>query len=102
MKGQNGSTPTPYRTESLGAPQVNPQVIRQASAVLRAARSPSRSAELQDAAGLKNRDHVREGHLEPLLAAGLLEMTIPDKPRSSLQRYRTTAAGVRLLEETPE
>jgi hypothetical protein len=51
---------------------------------------------------LKDREHFRKGHLEPLLASGLLEMTIPDKPRSSLQRYRTTAAGVRLLEETAE
>lgn len=35
--------------------------------------------------------------LNPLIDAGLLEMTIPDKPRSSKQRYRTTAAGLMLL-----
>ncbi len=29
----------------------------------------------------------------PLLEAGLLEMTIPGKPRSSKQHYRITEAG---------
>jgi ATP-dependent DNA helicase RecG len=43
----------------------------------------------------KFRDHV----VRPLLDAGLLEMTIPDKPRSSRQRYRTTPVGTRLLRE---
>jgi len=38
--------------------------------------------------------------LRPLLEAGLLEMTVPDKPRSPQQRYRTTEAGRRLTENT--
>jgi hypothetical protein len=38
-------------------------------------------------------------YLQLLLDAGWLEMTIPDKPRSSKQRYRTTAAGLKALEE---
>ena len=37
--------------------------------------------------------------LKPLLESGWLEMTIPDKPRSSKQRYRTTEAGLRALAE---
>lgn len=43
----------------------------------------------------KFRDQV----IRPLLEAGYLEMTIPDKPRSSKQSYRTTEAGRRMIEE---
>ena len=77
-------------------PQLTPQVV----VVLRsAATAPRTRAELQNAAGLKDREHFRTTYLEPLLDAGLLEMTIPDKPKSSRQQYRTTAAGVGVLKD---
>jgi ATP-dependent DNA helicase RecG len=44
--------------------------------------------------------HFQQAYLEPLLVGGWLEMTIPDKPRSRLQRYRTTAAGQGALQTT--
>jgi len=34
-----------------------------------------------------------ESVLKPLLDRGLLEMTIPDKPHSSKQKYRITEKG---------
>ena len=40
-----------------------------------------------------NRTRFRDEVLAPLLAANLLEMTVPDKPRSPKQRYRVTEAG---------
>jgi hypothetical protein len=46
---------------------------------------------------LKDRTHVREHYIEPALAQGLVEYTIPDKPNSRLQKYRLTAAGQALL-----
>jgi len=52
-----------------------------------------------EAAGLRDREHFRSAYLEPLLDAGWIEMTIPDKPRSSKQRYRTTEAGKGVLLE---
>lgn len=36
-------------------------------------------------------------HIEPLLADRLIEMTVPDKPNSRLQRYRLTEDGLRFL-----
>jgi ATP-dependent DNA helicase RecG len=51
------------------------------------------------ACGRTNRTKFRDQVLRPLLEAGLLEMTVPDKPRSPQQRYRTTEAGRRLSEE---
>lgn len=44
-------------------------------------------------AGRANRTKFRHQVLNPLLEEGLIEMTIPDKPRSSRQRYRLTAKG---------
>ncbi len=49
--------------------------------------------QIQEALGLKDTEHVRKTYLLPALQAGLIEMTIPDKPRSSKQRYRLTTAG---------
>jgi len=40
---------------------------------------------------------VRDQVLKPMLADGLLEMTLPDKPTSSKQRYRTSDKGKTLL-----
>ena len=45
---------------------------------------------LREALGLRNDKHFRKAYLLPALQAGLIEMTIPDKPRSRNQRYRLT------------
>ena len=57
---------------------------------------------LQEALGLKHEDHFRKAYLLPALQAGLIKMTIPDKPRSRNQRYRLTPAGREFLRQTEE
>jgi ATP-dependent DNA helicase RecG len=52
---------------------------------------------LQRALGLKAEKNFRLVYLRPAHSAGLIEMTIPDKPRSSKQRYRITARGIEVL-----
>lgn len=52
-----------------------------------------RRADIQAALGLKHEDHFRDAYLRPALEGGFIEMTIPDKPTSSRQRYRLTPAG---------
>ena len=52
---------------------------------------------LQAALGLRDDEHFRKTYLLPALDAGLIEMTIPDKPRSSKQKYRVTDKGRKLL-----
>jgi hypothetical protein len=52
--------------------------------------------EIQAALGLRHEDYFRDAYLLPALQAGYLEMTVPDKPTSSKQRYRLTAAGAAL------
>ena len=49
--------------------------------------------------GRSDRTKFRNQVLGPLLDQGLVEMTIPDKPRSSRQRYRTTRAGIEYLQK---
>lgn len=50
-------------------------------------------ATLMSWVGRSNRSKFRDVVLSPLLTLGLVEMTIPDKPNSSKQRYRLTLAG---------
>ena len=49
--------------------------------------------------GRSDRTKFRDQVLNPLMEEGLAEMTLPDKPRSSKQRYRLTDKGRQLLEE---
>jgi ATP-dependent DNA helicase RecG len=46
-----------------------------------------------------NRTRFKNQVLNSLLNAGLLEMTIPDKPTSSKQKYRLTETGVSVIEK---
>jgi ATP-dependent DNA helicase RecG len=58
-----------------------------------------RRRELMEKLGLQGRDNFEKLYLMPALAGGFIEMTIPDKPRSRLQKYRQTEAGRRVLEQ---
>ena len=49
--------------------------------------------ELMVVLGRTNRTRFRDQVLRPLLHAGWIEMTIPDKPTSGRQRYRLTPLG---------
>lgn len=53
--------------------------------------------ELREALLLKGDDNFRRLYLLPALEAGLIEMTIPEKPNSRLQKYRLTDKGNVLL-----
>jgi Fic family protein len=65
--------------------------------ILRNCREEKSISELLTSAGRTNRTKFRDQFLHPLIEQGLLEMTIPDKPRSSKQRYRTTEKGKAVL-----
>jgi len=56
--------------------------------------------ELMKLAGRADRTKFRNQVLRPLLDAGLIEMTIPDKPTSSKQKYRLTEKGKNFVERT--
>ena len=71
-------------TSTLGQHQVT---------ILRTALAAPPVTELVAAAGRKDRTKFRHQVLRPTLDAGWIEMTIPDKPTSRNQRYRTTPTG---------
>lgn len=52
---------------------------------------------LQLALSLKGEANFRDLYLTPALEAGYIEMTIPEKPNSRLQKYRLTDKGMTLL-----
>lgn len=83
------------------APHETPQVTPQVALLLHAARTPQSREQLQRATGIADREHFRRAYVLPLLSCGWLERTMPDRPRSRLQRYRTTTAGLAALKRTP-
>ena len=54
-------------------------------------------AELMAGLGLKDEKHFREHYQQTAITRGVIEMTIPDKPRSRLQKYRLTPLGKQVL-----
>ncbi len=56
------------------------------------------SGELRKALGLKHRPTFRENYLHPALEQEFIELTIPEKPSSRLQKYRITEKGRKYLE----
>ncbi len=53
--------------------------------------------DIMTALGLKDEKHFREKYQQIGIATGVIEMTVPDKPESSKQKYRLTNAGKKLL-----
>jgi predicted HTH transcriptional regulator len=51
------------------------------------------SGVLRSVLGIKHRPTFRDNYLHPALDAELIEMTIPEKPSSSKQKYRLTDKG---------
>jgi Fic family protein len=80
-------------TVTTTAPQVSPQVTPQVGELLAAIQGEMGREALQSALGLSDRKSFRERYLKPALVDGLVEMTIPDKPNSRLQKYRLTDKG---------
>ncbi len=78
-------------------PEVTPHVTPQVERLIQALDGEMTRAEMMEALGLKDRMHFANDYLQPALDARLVEMTIPDKPRSSKQKYRITETGQKLL-----
>ncbi len=67
--------------------------------ILRKCNEDTALLDLMAVTGRSDRTKFRHQVLNILLEEGLIEMTIPDKPRSSKQKYRLTLAGKKVLKE---
>lgn len=79
--------PPPQVEETLDINLQAPQVIALIN-VFNQIERPLNRQELQNQLGLKDRKHFRERYLKPAIEAGIIEMTIPEKPNSKMQQYR--------------
>ena len=55
--------------------------------------------ELQEKLNFKNREYFRKAYLNVAIEDGLIERTIPDKPRSINQKYSLTEKGKKAKEQ---
>lgn len=59
------------------------------NALLEYCAQPRSRHEISEFLGIKTTFYVTDKYIKPLLEKGLLQMTIPDKPKSRLQKYYT-------------
>ena len=84
---------------SLFTPEVTPRVTPEVRKMLSILKGEMTRKEIQKILGLKDEKHFRTAYQQPAIAAGLIEMTAPDKPNSRLQKYRITPKGVAVVKE---
>lgn len=76
-------------SEIADTEQVTAQVTEQVEKLLEVMDDKEYSTrEMMELLGLKHRPSFRDNYLLPALELGYIEMTIPDKPNSSKQKYR--------------
>lgn len=80
-------------TPASGKKGTKSALSRHQVAILRQCRTETAISELMAIAERRDRTKFRNQILKPLLEAGWVEMTQPDKPNSRLQKYRITPAG---------
>ncbi|VVO42410.1 Fic family protein [Pseudomonas fluorescens] len=91
LKEATQSEPVTDLVTDLVTDQVTDQVVRLLLSLL--GRGPMKVSELMEEVGLAHKATFRANYLKPALAAGLIEMTNPDSPKSPAQRYRLTELG---------
>lgn len=73
--------------------QVTDQVTDEIARLLSIVNGEMTRAEIQQTLGLRHLPHLRDTYLNPAIKGGWIEMTLPDKPQSRLQKYRLTSNG---------
>lgn len=81
------------QTDFKATTEVNAEVTKEVGKLLAALVESMTRQEIQEKMHLKHDEYFRKAYLKPALEEGLIEMTIPNKPNSRLQKYRLTEKG---------
>ena len=79
-------------------PEATPEVTPEVKKMLSIMHVEMARSEIMSKLGLADEKHFREHYQQIGIKLGLIEMTIPDKPKSSKQKYRLTEKGRLILE----
>ncbi|MBP3447650.1 MAG: putative DNA binding domain-containing protein [Clostridia bacterium] len=71
------------------APQVAPQVDARFKYLMEICIEPKSREEMQHAMKLKDKKNFVKNYIKPMIENGLIVMTIPEKPQSQNQKYKT-------------
>jgi ATP-dependent DNA helicase RecG len=82
-----------------GNEDIIPQVTPQVEKLLMVIEGEKTRQEIQELLGLSDMKNINDNYIQPAIKIGLVEVTIPEKPNSSKQRYRMTEEGKRLKEQ---
>lgn len=85
---------TPHDT-----PHDTPQITPQVKGLLKSLVGEMNRVELMKKLTLSDRKNFGKTYLHPALKQGLIQMTIPDKPRSRNQKYKLTPLGLQVKRE---
>jgi predicted HTH transcriptional regulator len=77
--------------------EVTEEVTGEVKRLLAVVVGEMKRTDIQAALSLRHENYFRDAYLVPALTAGIIEMTIPDKPTSSKQKYRLTRKGRDLI-----
>ena len=88
----NASAPHGEVTPEV-APEVTPEVTPEVVRLLGVLRGEMSRSELMAALRLIDEKHFCRQYQQVAVSLGLVEMTVPEKPQSRLQRYRLTPKG---------
>jgi ATP-dependent DNA helicase RecG len=80
------------------APEVTPEVTPEVLKMLLVIKGQMTRMEIMERLKLKDEKHFREHYQQTGIKLGVIEMAIPDKPRSSKQKYRLTEKGRKIVD----
>ena len=79
--------------------EVTAEVSGEVKKIVKIMNSEMKRSELQMLLGLHHDENFRKNYILPALELKIIEMTIPDKPASSKQKYRLTKLGYKLKDQ---